>query len=495
VKRSKAADYARRAGERALQSLAPAEALRLFGDAVELSGELDDVDRCEALIGLGEAQRQTGNAAYRDTLLEASRIASTLGDAGLVARAALANNRGYSSVIGEVDRERLTAIERAIELDAPPQPARRARLLALQAQELSWDPDFDHRRQLAEEAIALARSADDARTLVEVLCQVSYALWSAETLELRSAIAGELASAVPSVGDPALQFSAQYIELSTCIERGELLEARAVLDRMQASSDELGQPTFKWFAAFPRASYELMCGDLAAAERLGEHAFQLGQEAGESDAVLIYGAQLGYIRTCQGRGEEMIGMLEQSVSFYPGIAAWQAALAWAQCWLGRKDEARALVEQAMSDGFANVQAGPARLTALALYADAAYRTGANDAAASLYEQIEPSRDQVVWNSVTGCGHARMWLGLLASLLERHELADEHLAIACERQEAEGLTLWAARARLGWAEALARRGNASDAGVHAQRALELSREHGYGLFEPEAAAILAAASRA
>ena len=94
VDRAKAADYALWAGQRALESLAPAEAVKLFADAVELIGDVDSAERCEALIGLGEAQLQSGEAAYRETLLEASRIASALADAELAARAALANSRG-----------------------------------------------------------------------------------------------------------------------------------------------------------------------------------------------------------------------------------------------------------------------------------------------------------------------------------------------------------------------------------------------------------------
>ncbi len=47
----------------------------------------ETAERCDLLIGLGEAQRQTGEPAYRETLLEASRLASELGDAD---RAALA---------------------------------------------------------------------------------------------------------------------------------------------------------------------------------------------------------------------------------------------------------------------------------------------------------------------------------------------------------------------------------------------------------------------
>jgi hypothetical protein len=58
-----------------------------------------------------------------------------------------------------------------------------------------------------------------------------------------------------------------------------------------------------------------------------------------------------------------------------------------------------------------------------------------------------------------------------------------------------MPVWTARSHLGWAEALSQRGDAAGAREHATRALELSREHGYGLFEPRAAALLIAQSAA
>jgi class 3 adenylate cyclase len=491
VDRAKAAHYACMAGERALESLAPAEAAKLFTDAVELSGGIDSPERCEALIGLGQAQRQTGEAAYRETLLDASRIASSLADAELAARAALENNRGYSSVIGEVDEERLRAIERAIELDDPPYAPRRARLLALQAQELGWASDFAHRCALADEAVSLARRVGDPRTLVEVLRPAFFGYWSAETLELRTPLSNELVEHAGSVRDPALEVWAHDIEFHVHTERGDFARAEAARQRQQLIAEQLGQPTLNWFATFPSAGYELMRGDLAAAERLAEHAFQIGQEAGEPDAILLYGAQLSKMRVCQGRGEEVIAMLEQSVSAYPAIAAWRAGLAWALCWLDRRAEAVAILEEAARDRFAHISPGRAKLTALAFYADVAAQTDDADAAAALNELIEPWADQFVWNAAVGCGHVRMWLGLLAGVLGRHEQADEHLAFACEFHEANSLPLWSARAHLGWAEALAGRGDVLAAREHATRALELSREYGYGLFEPRAGALVGA----
>jgi hypothetical protein len=496
VDKAKAADYAVRAGQRALESLAPAEAVKLFADAVELIGDLDAAERCEALIGLGEAQLQTGEAAYRETLLDAARIASALADAELAARAALANNRGgVSSTFGEVDAERLAAIERAIELDDPPNRGRGARLLAIKALELEWDPDFGRRRSLAEEAVSLARATGDARTLAEVLRDVEEAIRAPDTLAWRIGLAEELVGCAAEVGDPALRFWAHNVDFHTCLERGDLERARPAHEQQVLIAHELDQPAFIWFATFLMAGWELIHGDLAAGERSAERALQIGQEAEQPDAVLVYAAALQQARIYQGRAQEIVEMMEQSVSAYPAIAAWRAGLASMLGYLDRGAEAAKILDQAARDRFEHIAPDSAALTALALYADAAALTGSSGPASILYELIEPWGDQVVWNGVIGYGHARMWLGLLAACIGDHEQADQHLAFACDFQEGHGLLLWATRAHLGWAQELAGRGDAARAREHAARALELSREHGYGAFEGRSAALVEAQSTA
>jgi hypothetical protein len=89
----------------------------------------------------------------------------------------------------------------------------------------------------------------------------------------------------------------------------------------------------------------------------------------------------------------------------------------------------------------------------------------------------------------------MFLGLLAACLGEHQRADEHLTFACEFHEANDMRLWVARGQLGWAETLASRGDQAAARDHAARALEISREHGYGLFEKRAAALVETESAA
>jgi class 3 adenylate cyclase/tetratricopeptide (TPR) repeat protein len=495
LERAKAADYALRAGQRALQSLAPAEAVKLFADAVEMMGDTDGAERCEVLIGLGEAQLQSGEAAYRETLLDAARIASTMSDAELAARAALANNRGFSGTFGEVDAERLAAIDRAIELDDPPNHLRRARLLAIKALELTWDPDFGVRRALAEEAISLARASDDARTLTEVLRNVEETIRAPDTLGWRIGLVEELVGCAAEVGDPALRFSAHNFELNICVERGDFERAKAALERIELIAHELDQPTMNWAVTFITAAWKLMHGDLLAGERLAERALQIGQEAGQPDAVSVYAGALAQARVFQGRGREIIETIEQSVSAYPAIAAWRAGLAATLCHLDRGAEAAKILEQAASDRFEHIAPNAATLTALTLYAEAAVGTDSSGPASILYDVMEPFEDQVVWNGVIGYGHVRMYLGLLAGVMGEHEQADQHLAFACDFQETNGLLLWAAGAHLGWAEALVGRGDAARAREHAARALELSREHGYGAFEARSAALVEAQSTA
>jgi tetratricopeptide (TPR) repeat protein len=264
------------------------------------------------------------------------------------------------------------------------------------------------------------------------------------------------------------------------------------LERWQAIAEQFGQPTLQWFSMYVSAGWELLHGHLDVGERLAAEAFQIGQEAGQPDAALIYGGHLSFIRSHQGRGQEIIEMQEHSVNAYPGIAAVnRAGLADSLCLLDRGDEARSILEQAANDGFQHVAPNTTSLGALALYSSAAARTRHIEAASALHERIEPFADQVVWLTSQGFGHVRLYLGLLASVLGKQAEAEEHLGFACEFHEANDIPLWAARGHLGWAETLAERGDPAGAREHATRALELSHEHGYGTFEPRASALLAA----
>lgn len=189
---AKAAEYCVRAGQRALESLAPDEALNWFRRALDLLDQTPESDptlRVDTLIGLGDAQRQVGDAAYSETLLEAGELAQELSDGRRMARAAEANTRGFSSVVGQVDERRIAALEAA--LGACDESRQRSALLVLLAVEMSY-ADLDTRLSLSSEAVRLARESGDRQALAWALARRQIAIAAPETLSERLGEAEEL---------------------------------------------------------------------------------------------------------------------------------------------------------------------------------------------------------------------------------------------------------------------------------------------------------------
>jgi hypothetical protein len=501
----KAISYARLAGERALEDLGPDEGIRWFQQALELQGrrpEVDPAEHCDILIGLGEAERQAGKASFRETLLEASRLAFELGDSDRAATAALANNRGVQSFFGEVDEERLAALERALQLDRFANPGRRAHLMSLQALELQLGPDHERRRALVDKALALARDAGDPRALANVLRNSMPALTGPDTVELNRTLIEEFGARAREVRDPALEFWAADFEGFDKALHGELEPGEGNFGRTRALAEDLGQPSLRWFALFHSACEALLRGHLAEAERFAEEALQAGGGAGQPDALMVYRTVLLPIRVHQGRGREVVEAYELRAKEYasnpasarargPTLrAVRRASMAWAYCWLGRTVQGAGMVDAAARDRFDHVPWDQTRLTVLALFADAASLGGVTDAATVLYKLLEPFADQVVSNAASAYGHVSTYLALSASAVGWDERADQHFALACDLQERKGMLLWAARAYLGWAEALARRGKHEQARSNAAHALALAREHGYRAIELRAAPLAA-----
>ncbi|HEY2353599.1 MAG TPA: AAA family ATPase [Gaiellaceae bacterium] len=487
--KSKAARYSALAGRQALDSLAPADGARLFAHALDLLGEDDDAARCEALIGLGEAQQLIGDPAYRATLLHAARIASSLGDARLAAAAALANTRGFTSLIGDLDDEREEAIERALELDDGADLGRRAQLLALQSQELLYEHDPTRRQALALEAIALARDIGDPRVRARVLQHAFHGLWSPDKVAVRAEVSRDLLASAQAAEDRALESWANLLLLHCAIETGDFARGHACSDRLLELATALQQPTLSWVAQMEAAAMTVAEGNLIAGEEIARKALAIGELAGQPDALRIFGEFRALARLYQGRGNaELIELSRHATSMFPRMAVWPASTAVYEAYFGDKESARTLLGDAVASGLSHVGWDTLRLVALSFYADAASRLRAADAAELIHELMSPWDDQVIWGGAQAYGHVRLWLAVAAAAMGRHDEADDAFAFACRFHDDNGLMLWAARSHLGWAESLADRGESAQAQPRAARALELAQANGYGLIEALAAPI-------
>ncbi len=251
--------------------------MKLFADAVELIGDVDSAERCEALIGLGR-----GAAPERRCRLprDAARgVADRLRARGCRARRARGTGEQPRRCLERVRRDRPGAACRRSSGRSSSMTRRirapRALLLALQAHGAASGTRTSHASLRARRRGGLAgsrrgRREDARRSSAPRGLRVS-------GLRIRSSCEAhsrkELSDCADAVRDPALQFWAHNMELLAYVERGELARAEAALERMQRIAEELGQPTLKWFATYQTAALELLRGDLAAGERLAERAF------------------------------------------------------------------------------------------------------------------------------------------------------------------------------------------------------------------------------
>jgi class 3 adenylate cyclase/tetratricopeptide (TPR) repeat protein len=481
----KAMAYAQRAGDRALAQLAPDEALRWYRDALDLlgPGPGSDTARCDLLIGLGTAQLQAGDAAHRQTLLDAAALARRTDDTDRLVDAALANHRGSESAAGEVDTERVEVLTAALDATAA-NTTTRARLLATLAVELTYSADLERVAALADEAIAIARRLDDPATLVQALNSRHTALRLPETLADRIETTREAVALADDLADPWRRFSAHRQRLQAAVESGDRAERDAGVAACHEDATRVGQPFLRWVDTQNRAMEALLNGDPDRAEILAEAAFAIGTECGQPDAFTIYAAQLFDVRVHQGRVGEIADVFAEGVAENPGLALMRVALARVYLDADRPEEARALLDEVGVD----LPRDELWLVGTSIWAQVAARLGVLDTAAILFERLAPWAGQIPTAVVAASEPIDHCLGELASVLGRVAEADAHFAAAEATARGFGAPFYIARTLV----ERARLDFEHDPAIAQQRAAEalaIAAEHGYARVERDARAML------
>ena len=367
---TKAVKFAAAAGDRALHQLAPDEAASYFGRALELLDLVDTpddgVERIELLIRLGAAERLSGDASHRKTLLRASALAERGGHDDQLVRAALANSRGLWSVSGAIDEEKVRVLERALKTPQAADDAVNARLRATLAAELVFDADNQRRWDLSLEAVAAARRAGDAQLLAEVLSVHATTLWAPGHLAARRAAGDEALAIASALGDPELL--ARILVWARAVPAFEAMDLTALDQSLEAAAalgDDLHHPTVRWATAVFRSSRELLAGRVPEAEELALAGLELGQEAGQPDAFVIFAGQLWFLRYEQGRADEILDTVQSVIEQVPGLPAWHTMLGVSYCETGRAEAAREVFESVAQNDFDDLPADATGLLALA----------------------------------------------------------------------------------------------------------------------------------
>lgn len=445
----RAVGYAIEAGDRALASAGPDEAVHWFAQALEALEEGDAELRCEVQVRLGDAERQAGHAIHRERLLDAARQALELDRGDLLVRSALSNYRGWHTATGEVDDERVAMLEAA--LDRPEaSDGDRVRLLATLAGELTYSDD-PRRFELSQKAETLGQETDDPAVLLDALERVGGSINVPEMLPDRRRRATQMMALTEDRGDPLRRFLALDHQTDVHVADADMEGARRCTAERRAIADQLGQPTFLWLVTNSEAILDLVEGDVDAAQAGAEKAFQLGAESGQPDLMTYFGGLLMQIHMHRNQYAEIIPVVRERVQSSPGVSAFRAVLTNFLAHAGATDEAAGLLTEMAADGFA-FDRDLVWLTSTAFFAEAAAMVGELDSASLLYDQLLPYEDQVICTRAHCIGPVGYYLGRVARSLGNAE-AVGHFRDAIGRSEGLRSPYHRARAMLGLAEVL------------------------------------------
>jgi hypothetical protein len=349
--RSRAVHYGLTAAEQALRARALGDAEARFHQVL---GLLDDPvtlkapARIAALCGLGEAQRDQGNAEFRTTLLEAGRLAQSTADVPMLVRAALANSRGLPSVIGAIDADRVAITEAALESVGPQPTAERARLLAHLAAELCFARDDRRRVALSDQAEDIARGLGDGDLLAWVLNRTGYAAFAPDRVERLVARGEEATRLSDATGDPAQRVLSRYFWSGALLTIGDLPAFRQVTEAMLAVSSDAA-PTVQWFAQIAQARVAVIDGRFDDAQRINDDALRQAQDLGEPDGANWWGSIAVVIELVRGGAATVVDVIGDFASQYPDFPAWWVTHAASLAAVGRTQEAREVLARHSAD--------------------------------------------------------------------------------------------------------------------------------------------------
>ncbi|HEY2302014.1 MAG TPA: BTAD domain-containing putative transcriptional regulator [Acidimicrobiales bacterium] len=485
--------HARQAGREALAQLGPDQAARWFELALELLHSKDQIDdrlRSDLLTDLGEAQRQAGDPAYRQTLLDAAHLAQSLGATPVLVRSALANHRGDTASTGQVDAERVAVLEDAlVAVDQADTPAH-ARLLATLASELQWAPDWQRRLAVSDAGLAMARRLADPATLATVLSARHEAIRIPPTLVERLDNTEELLSLSEALGDPRQRGFAALWRAHSSWENADVAEVDRSMGIVAQEVPRAGDPYLLWNLAAHRSTRALIDGRLEDAEKLAHEAYRIAVDSGQPDAIDILAAQLHPIKSNQGRLHEIEALLADAAAGSPGSSTWSTIYSLAQNWVPADDtsgEIRRRLEEEAATGFSDVAYNKNWLFELAARAPVYARLGLLKPAAVLYDLMVPWSAQVIFCGSAVTGSVARPVAVLAALLRRWRQADDLFAEAAACHERMQAPVFLARTQVDWARMLLDRGPSHGRRAEAllTEALGISQEIGLGPVERRA----------
>ena len=396
------------------------------------AGDIDPAVRLE----LGEAQVLAGElTSGRETLRRVAREAAAAGQAQTVARAVLAMGGGVGGF--EVD---LTDIEQAqlLEQVVPelPDAALKAAAVARLALGQTLADHGDRPRDLAEQAVALAREAGDPRAEVAALAAWCDVHAGPDHVAERIAAAERMLATASAIGDVALVLLARRQLVVALLEQGRFAEADGQIAAFAHTVRPLGLPLHSWLVPIWQGMRALMTGRLDETTACIDQASRLAEEADSVNARLMVFALRSAHACATGTMPSLRAYLEEVMTPYGGNPMADGPYAFYSIQAGVLDRGRGIVRHRVRDGLDAIVKDAEWLESIAFFGEAARLVGDDEAVALAYDALAPYADLWVIDGIGGAclGTVSLFLGRLAAQLGRPE-ARRLLASALEAHRA------------------------------------------------------------
>jgi tetratricopeptide (TPR) repeat protein len=485
----RAIDYARRAGDRAMETFAYDQAVTMYRGALGVTG-LTESQRGELLQALGEAQMRVGDTdAARQTLLRAADAARVRDDPVAFAHAALScaiwglTNGTDEQLVG-LAQEAVARLERVDERGLM------ARVEGFLAAAIYWSDEVERRERLAEDALRLARGEHERRqnreseeTLGYVLGRYLLARWGPQSAIRDVGISDEVVELAQRLGDTELELLIRNWRITVLTELGRYAAVDQEIARVEQMAGELRQPRAMVFLPLHYALRAGTMGRFDEAEGLNSHSAEIGRELRGSTSDLAGSAQLLMLRLLQGRLPELEQPLRTLAASRPEMVGYACALAAMLSQAGRPAEAQAELERLTASGLDGFPKDCTHLLMLALVGDVAADLGDAPRARQIYDWLLPYSGR--W--VVSAGASALWpvdrsLGRLALAAGSIDVALSHTTAARAQAERAGALPAATLALLDEARALLSRGRPEDQEHirrNARQVLEQAQQIGMG----------------
>ena len=219
-----------------------------------------------------------------------------------------------------------------------------------------------------------------------------------------------------------------------------------------------------------------MSGCFDVGERLAGQFLDDLQRRGDETAMTGFGFQFIILRWVQGRCDELLELVQELSERNRADDSYRGILVRVLCEHGRDDEARRQLEQLMPGDAPRMPKNLGWLPTVALLAESCAMLGDARRCQSLYRELAPYARRHVATAAGYMGSVSRYLGILASELQRWDMAERHFGVAMELETRIG-----ARPAVAWtgyyhARMRYRHGDAR-AEETARQALECARELG------------------